>query len=170
MAYTYENWLRWEGFDKEKQSFLLERMQDFHQMTKHSPPWKNLHLVKHDNFGFLYVIKNHLNDKQYVGKKTIKVKHGKVQWQLYWGSSFPLKTDILLNGFESFSREIREVFDADELFYAERNFILANRCVSSPDWYNRMVPAVNDEVTYEPDYMFMPAAGGRLMQKLGVKP
>ena len=69
-----------------------------------------------DYFGFVYHIKNNLNDREYLGRKyfwqfrTPKGKKRKVKsesnWKEYYGSCPELKEDIDKFGRENFSRTI----------------------------------------------------------------
>ena len=69
-----------------------------------------------DNFGFVYLITNKLNSRQYIGRKyfwqfrTPKGKKRKVKsesdWKNYYGSCPELKEDIDKFGRENFSRTI----------------------------------------------------------------
>ena len=69
-----------------------------------------------DNYGFVYLITNLSNQRQYIGRKYFwqkrKPKGGKRRvtsesdWQKYYGSCPELKDDIKLFGKERFSREI----------------------------------------------------------------
>ena len=69
-----------------------------------------------DNYGFVYLIKNNLNGRKYVGRKyfwqfrTPKGKKRKVKsesdWKNYYGSCPELKEDIDKFGRENFSRTI----------------------------------------------------------------
>lgn len=70
------------------------------------------------NYGFVYIITNLIDKRQYIGKKFFwatkrrqvnkKRKIYKVEsdWKEYWSSSEELKKDVLTLGIESFSREI----------------------------------------------------------------
>ena len=69
-----------------------------------------------DYFGFVYLIKNNLNGRRYVGRKyfwsfrTPKGKSRKVKsesdWKKYYGSCPELKEDVDKYGRENFSRTI----------------------------------------------------------------
>jgi hypothetical protein len=69
-----------------------------------------------DYFGFVYLIKNNLNGRKYIGRKylwqfrTPKGKSRKVKtesdWKKYYGSCPELKEDIIKFGRENFSRTI----------------------------------------------------------------
>ena len=69
-----------------------------------------------DNFGFVYLITNLTNNRQYIGRKyfwkfrTPKGKKRKVKsesdWKNYYGSCPELKEDIIKYGEQNFSRSI----------------------------------------------------------------
>lgn len=70
------------------------------------------------NYGYVYIITNLIDNRQYIGKKFFwstkrkqvnkKRKTYKVEsdWKEYWSSSEELKNDVLTLGNENFSREI----------------------------------------------------------------
>lgn len=70
------------------------------------------------NYGYVYIITNLIDNRQYIGKKFFwstkrkqvnkKRKSYKVEsdWKEYWSSSEELKNDVLTLGNENFSREI----------------------------------------------------------------
>ncbi len=70
----------------------------------------------HDYFGFVYLITNKSNQRQYIGRKyfwsfrTPPGKKRKVKqesdWKKYYGSCPELKDDLKVFGKETFSREI----------------------------------------------------------------
>lgn len=66
--------------------------------------------------GFVYLIKNNVNNKKYIGKKTFwerrkdrktnKRKKKESNWQNYYGSCDELISDVEILGKEKFNREI----------------------------------------------------------------
>ena len=100
--------------------------------------WKNVPKDISKYQGFVYIIKNKVNDKYYIGKKFFWKKktlpplkgkknrcHSRVEsdWKDYWGSCNNLLLDIEKYGKKSFDRIILKVcftkFDCayDELLY-----------------------------------------------------
>jgi len=84
-------------------------------------PWKHQGKVFEsedikDNFGFVYLITNRVNQRKYIGRKylwqfrTPKGKKRKVKtesdWKNYYGSCPELKEDVVKYGRESFDRVI----------------------------------------------------------------
>lgn len=71
-----------------------------------------------DNYGFVYIITNKIDNRQYIGKKffwSIKRKQVKKvrkrfkvesDWKTYWSSSDELQADVQRLGEDSFTREI----------------------------------------------------------------
>jgi hypothetical protein len=71
-----------------------------------------------DNYGFVYIITNKIDNRQYIGKKffwSIRRKQVKKvrkritiesDWKTYWSSSDELQSDVQRLGVENFTREI----------------------------------------------------------------
>ncbi len=109
--------------------------------------------IEPNMFGFVYLIKNKLNNKQYIGKKqftfkkTKKIK-GKTKrvivesdWKSYWSSSDELKKDVELLGQENFERKILKFCKSkSECSYFEIKYQLEYDVLLYPDqWYNKWV-------------------------------
>ena len=106
-----------------------------------------------DNFGFVYLITNLTNNRQYIGRKyfwkfrTPKGKKRKVKqesdWQKYYGSCPELKEDIKLFGKGIFSREILSLHETKGTCnFEETKQLFLNNVLSealddgSPAYYN----------------------------------
>jgi hypothetical protein len=108
--------------------------------------------------GFVYLIKNNLSDRKYIGKKLakfskttykiVKQKNGikkrkkirsKVDsdWREYYGSSPELTADIITLGTENFSREILFYCKSkSECSYVEAREQFERKVLESTDYYN----------------------------------
>ena len=108
--------------------------------------------------GFVYLIKNNLSGRKYIGKKlakfskttykTVKQKNGikkrkkirsKVDsdWREYYGSSPELTADIITLGTENFSREILFYCKSkSECSYVEAREQFQRKVLESTDYYN----------------------------------
>jgi len=83
-------------------------------------------------YGFIYITKNHINGKKYIGQR---VYNGR--WKYYLGSGKLLKKAIKAYGSENFSRTIiYEAIDLADLNRAEKHYIEFYNAVSDPNWYN----------------------------------
>jgi len=105
-----------------------------------------------DNFGFVYLITNLTNQRQYIGRKyfwsfrTPKGKKRKVKqesdWRKYYGSCPELKEDVDKQGKEFFKREILSLHSTKGKvnFEETRQLFLNNVLTESmdgiPKYYN----------------------------------
>lgn len=100
--------------------------------------------------GFVYLITNKLNGRQYIGKKLLNFKKTKIvkgkkkkftvesDWKVYFGSSEELKADIALHGEDNFERKIiRFCKTKSECSYYEAKYIFQEDALLNPDkFYN----------------------------------
>jgi hypothetical protein len=106
-----------------------------------------------DNFGFVYLIKNKINGRKYIGRKYFwsfrkpKGKSRKVKsesdWKKYYGSCPELKEDVIKFGRENFSRTMLSVHKTGgKTNFEETRQLFANNVLTeslddgSPAWYN----------------------------------
>lgn len=105
-----------------------------------------------DVVGFVYIITNTTNDRQYIGKKLAKFSRSrpplkgkknkrrtKVEsdWRDYYGSSDELNEDIAQLGKDSFKREILfYCYSKSELSYIEAREQFNYRVLESDKYYN----------------------------------
>lgn len=100
-------------------------------------------------YGFVYIIRNNLTDKAYIGRKyfskagtkQVNGKRKKIRktsdWENYWSSSEELKKDIAQYGKENFTRTILHLCKTRATCsYWETWEIFKNECLLSDDWYN----------------------------------
>jgi hypothetical protein len=105
-----------------------------------------------ENYGFVYVIKNLISGKQYVGKKFFysirtKIVKGKRKrqknfsdWQTYYGSNTELKNDVTIHGEESFERTIIHLCASKgECGYLEAKEQFDRGVLESNDYYNNWI-------------------------------
>ena len=105
-----------------------------------------------DYFGFVYLIENNLNGRNYVGKKfftragtkQIKGKKKKVRlssgWSNYWSSSKELQEDVKKLGEENFTRRILYLCKSrSECSYRETKEIFTRDALLSENYYNSWV-------------------------------
>lgn len=109
-----------------------------------------------DNFGFVYLITNLTNKRQYIGRKyfwsfrTPKGKKRKVRsesdWKRYYGSCPELKDDIKKFGKENFSRQIISLHATKgKVNYEETKQLFVNGVLTeslddgTPKYYNSNV-------------------------------
>ena len=130
-------------------------------MSDYENPWifleRNFNSIDvGDNFGFVYLITNLTNKRQYIGRKyfwsfrTPKGKKRKVKqesdWKKYYGSCPELKDDIKLFGKENFSREILSLHKTKgKVNYEETKQLFVNGVLTEslddgiPKYYNSNV-------------------------------
>ena len=106
-----------------------------------------------DNFGFVYLITNKSNQRQYIGRKYFwsfrtpigKKRKVKIEsdWKKYYGSCPELKEDVKKYGKETFSREILSIHKTKGLCnYEETKQLFLNNVLSEsldngmPAYYN----------------------------------
>jgi len=105
-----------------------------------------------DNFGFVYLITNLTNQRQYIGRKyfwsfrTPKGKKRKVKqesdWRKYYGSCPELKEDVDKQGKEFFKREILSLHSTkgkvnfEETRQLFLNNVLTESQDGTPKYYN----------------------------------
>ena len=111
-------------------------------------------LDPHNSFGFVYLIKNKINGKKYIGKKHYytykkRKKHKESNWQTYTSSSKSVNEDIEKYGIDNFYFEI--LFETQTrawLTYMEIKLqyeydVLVERDENGErTWYNGMIGAV----------------------------
>ena len=122
-------------------------------------PWtyqgKPIHTLPEDCEGFVYLITNTTNGRQYVGKKLAKFKktrpplkgrinkrRSKVEsdWKEYWGSSDHLNADVAELGEEKFTREILYICKGRGVMsYLEAREQFERRVLESDDYYNGII-------------------------------
>lgn len=101
-----------------------------------------------DHYGFVYLITNLTNNKQYIGKKlfwfkkTRQVKGKKKRylapsdWKSYYGSSKALSQDVETSGEDSFKREILHLCKSKgECSYLEAKEQFDRAVLYNPDLY-----------------------------------
>lgn len=120
--------------------------------------------VTREMIGFVYVIKNLISGRRYVGKKMFwqkrtlpplkgkkrkRVKYVHSNWQKYTGSCDELNADIESLGLDNFSREIISIHaNKTELNYAELQYQILHNVLDAKDeagnriWYNANVERI----------------------------
>lgn len=103
--------------------------------------------------GFVYVITNKTNDKQYIGKKVLKFRKTKTvkgkkkgfyvesDWKTYYGSNEVLKTEVENLGASNFERKILKLCRTKgELSYYEAKYQFDLDVLLHPDkYYNEWI-------------------------------
>jgi len=105
-----------------------------------------------DVVGFVYIITNTINDRQYIGKKLAKFSRSKPplkgkknrrrtkvesDWRDYYGSSDELNEDIAQLGKDNFKREILfYCYSKSELSYIEAREQFNYKVLESDKYYN----------------------------------
>jgi hypothetical protein len=122
-------------------------------------PWtyqgKPIDSLPEDCEGFVYLITNTTNGRQYVGKKLAKFKktrpplkgrinkrRSKVEsdWRDYWGSSDHLLADVAELGEDKFTREILYICNTRGVMsYLEAREQFERRVLESDDYYNGII-------------------------------
>ncbi len=113
---------------------------------------KEVEELPQDVVGFVYIITNTTNDRQYIGKKLaqfsrsrppLKGKKNKRRtkvesdWRDYYGSSDELNEDIVQLGKDSFKREILfYCYSKSELSYIEAREQFNYKVLESDKYYN----------------------------------
>lgn len=114
-----------------------------------------------DCIGFVYIIRNSISGRMYIGKKlakfsktsvkTVVLKNGNKKkkkirtkidsdWKLYFGSSVELSADILALGSENFTREILHYCKSKaECSYVEAREQFERKVLESVDYYNGQI-------------------------------
>jgi hypothetical protein len=101
-----------------------------------------------EHYGFVYVITNLTNNKQYIGKKLFWFKKTKIlkgkrkrylaesDWKKYYGSSKSLQEDVTLLGENNFKREILHLCkNKGECSYLEAKEQFDRSVLHNPDLY-----------------------------------
>ena len=106
-----------------------------------------------ENYGFVYLITNNLNNRKYIGKKFFwtskrrqvnKVrKRYKVEsdWKEYWSSSEEVKEDVTKFGKENFTREILHLCKTKGVtnYLEVKEQILREVLENKDEWYNTWI-------------------------------
>lgn len=119
--------------------------------------YKGVPLVDYpeDAIGFVYIIYNLEDGRQYIGKKLLKFRKTKTvkgkkkrslvesDWKDYWGSNDELKADVVKLGESRFRREIIHFAkNKGTLSYLELKEQMDHRVLEHPNlYYNRWIMA-----------------------------
>jgi hypothetical protein len=113
---------------------------------------KEVEELPQDVVGFVYIITNTTNDRQYIGKKLAKFSRTKPplkgkknkrrtkvesDWKDYYGSSDELNEDVAQLGKDNFKREILfYCYSKSELSYIEAREQFNYKVLESDKYYN----------------------------------
>lgn len=113
-------------------------------------PFESDHI--NDNFGFIYLITDIINDKLYIGrknffslkkdtKKTTSKRKKRIRkesdWKSYYGSSSLIKESVKKFGPENFKREILLLCKSQgELNYNETKYLFKHNVLEDDRYYN----------------------------------
>lgn len=139
-------------YDKSKSGFTAcidyqtknhpETCESFTLLTNHRgkiSQWADLMLeeYKEPKYGFIYMTKNNVNGKLYIGQHTRTMNPKDIDDSWYLGSGDALHMAIAKYGEENFTREIiYECESKSELDYMEKIFINYYNAVKNGDFYN----------------------------------
>ncbi len=117
--------------------------------------WKNFPSDPENYIGFVYIVRNLVDNKFYVGKKQLLKKtrlkknktrkKDKIVWkdndvEAYWGSSKELLADIERLGLENFDRHVIECCKSKfHMTWAELQWQLAFNVLFDPNAYNGII-------------------------------
>ena len=119
--------------------------------------WKNFPTDTEGVVGFVYLIRNLVDSKYYLGKKLLlkkirrkkKTKKGttinKISYvdndvEKYWGSSKELLSDIATHGLDNFSREVIEVCNSKfHMSWGEMQWQLKCNALLDDKFYNGII-------------------------------
>lgn len=116
--------------------------QSFNLLTNHRgkiSQWADLMLEEYiePKYGFIYMTKNNINGKLYIGQHTRTMNPKDINDSWYLGSGDALHMAIAKYGEENFTREIiYECESKSELDYMEKVFINYYNAVKNEDFYN----------------------------------
>ena len=116
--------------------------QAFNLLTNHRgkiSQWADLMLEEYDEpkYGFIYMTKNNINGKLYIGQHTRTMNPKDIDDSWYLGSGDALHIAIAKYGEENFTREIiYECKSKSELDYMEKVFINYYNAVKNENFYN----------------------------------